>query len=546
MPFPNPNSPTIRGLEFQPTRGRIVTLRSPLRALAQRIRGTAATIAALHSLTTAVEGNPGMALEVVTDLDPSTTDTVYYPGTDTGSTTTGWTNSTGTTEYALVDDQFDLTDYMSNTNALSAGSSLDLDFRGSVTSLSGVRILSVTVGATVQLRANSTSAPEVNLQGYVTSGASKYLGPAQRLRQKVTATTRAELATWDLSPNTGAPWTLTEINALLSSSVPASDEFGIRVSGKVAASGFRVHGLWLTVTTCTENRIGYYYAAGQPRNGWVKNTLSGTSAMSANTSYWLVMSCPFATVADYVRVPTLKAPDLVVDDTAAGTGEHRQLVECTLGNRGGVATSAADRPGQLLPMLYDVGGTIQAGSNPFATFDPVAIDRNTTTGTSQQITTAAATTYAAVIVVVGWANTRKRPDRPLKIEMRSGSASGTLRATARLFPKDTTAPLQQYVVKFDAAFAAALNTQYWLVLTSDAKPAAGWNVVRLDTRSDLVTSGGTTTVANVEQASMGGTTGQTDSYEAGGTANDRYDLAMALVASPTAPAGFAATVVAAT
>lgn len=546
MPFPNPNSPTLRSLEFQPTSGRTPLLQRPTKAFAQRIRGAAATtIAAIHTFASTVEGNPGLALEVVNDLDPATTETVYYPGTDTGQVITGWTNSTGTVEYSLLDDQFDTTDYMSNTSNLSAASSLDLGFRGSVAALSGVRILNVSVGATVRLGVSTSSAPEVNLQGWVTSGSTTSYGPAQRIRQKVPFTTRPTLASWDLNPATGVPWTLAEVNLLLQNGGAATDEFGIRVAGKIAAAGFRVSGLWLTVTTCTENRLGYYYAGGQPRSGWVKNTLSGTSGMSASTSYWLVMSCPESSISDYMKVAVLKAPDLVVDDSASGTGEHRQLVECTLGNRGGVATATKDKPGEMLAVLYDVGGTIQDQSQPFVELDLVTMDRNSASQIGQQISTAAATTYAGVLLSAGWTNSRKRPDRPLVIEMRSTSAAGTLRATARLDPKDSTAKMQQYAVKFDTAFAASATTQYWMVVSSASKPDQGWNIARLDTRSDLVTTGGVTTVNNVEQASAGGTTGQTDSWFTGGTADDRYDLALCLVASPTAPAGFTVTSLAA-
>jgi len=70
---------------------------------------------------------------------------------------------------------------------------------------------------------------------------------------------------------------------------------------------------------------------------------------------------------------------------------------------------------------------------------------------------------------------------------------------------------------------------------SGAHSWKAWRLFRLDSRSDLVTL---TTAAEVQGATQGGTA---DSYFTAGVEDDRYDLPVALVAAPAAPAGLTVT-----
>ena len=78
-----------------------------------------------------------------------------------------------------------------------------------------------------------------------------------------------------------------------------------RVCGKLAAGAFNLSGMWLEVTTCTENRMGYYYSAAPPREGWAKLALSGTSILTADTHYYRVCYPLTGSSAAWFEVPVL-------------------------------------------------------------------------------------------------------------------------------------------------------------------------------------------------------------------------------------------------
>lgn len=541
----NPSTPTIRGAEPHPVSKRTVRLDSTVKGLAMRVRPGSITASHIHTYLAAVSnGNPGFAVEVLDVLAPTCTTTAYYPGTDTGQVVTGWSNSTGSAEYSLIDDQYDTSDYMVNTAALSARSTLDLQFRGSVTSLSSVRIVNVTLKATVKLANTSGNSAQVDLRGILTLGSTTYQSPKTTVARRDVFET-VEVAQWPVNPSTKVPWTLTEINALLSSSVPASDEFGLRVGGKLAASGFYVSGMWLEVKTCTENRKGFLYSATPPRGGWVKNDISDAS-LSADTRYWVHVYALRGSSENYFEVPVLRSPNTVdAPSAAATTGEHRRAYQTQLTNAGGAVSAFITFPAETFPLLIDSSGTIRSQSMPYVsvgeqlfysgdTGDSYAASRG------QEITTAAATDYVAVQVPVGWQNKRRRPDRALVVNVRSGTTTdsgGTLHATATLHPGESDqGAITDQVIRFASTWTSGATTQYRLFFSSTATEGRGWVIPLLDDRSDNIGLG--TTAAEVDGATQGGTT---DSYIGDGTANDRFDFPVALIAAPTAPASLTVT-----
>lgn len=545
----NPRTPSIEGSEFQPTTGRRINLNSPLKGIAMRIRPGNVTISRLHPLLRLVEGNPGLALEVLTTLEPTIDETVFLPGTDTGNTVTGWQDQAGSTlNYSDVDaEYFDGTNYARNSAAVSATGSLTLAFRGNNAGALGTdRVLSVRVGAVLRLLAATGNAREIDVAARLVLNSVGYLAAAKRTAQRASWDRRPFLGIWHLNPETGIPWTVAEVDDIIDAA--DADTFGIRTRGKLAAQGLRVGGLFLAVEHCAENRIGSVYTAGAVRSGWLEQVLANTSAAAADTFYWVHLYALNGSTEDYLQTTTLNDPALLVDDVAAGTGDCRMVVRTTLSGPGGVPVETVEKPGQMFPILIEAGGTIQPSSQPYAQLDDgeISLNRNTVTPYhAQQITTPdPSDTFAGVQFAAGWENPRRRPDRPLKVEVRTGvgaaTGGGTLKATATLNPEDSTAELAQRLVAFDAAFAAATSTQHHVLFYSRATPGRGWKMTTVDTRSDLVTTGGATTVAEVEGATQGG---QTDSYELGGTPDDRYDLPVALFAAPDGPTGLTATVI---
>ena len=530
----NPRSPDISGSEFQPSTARRITLNSPLEGIAQRIRPGAVTITRLHPLLRAVEGTPGLALEVLTTLTPTIEEDTYLPGTDTGKVTTGWQDaSAGAVNYTDVDTEYhDGTNYATNTSAQSASASLDMQFRGNNAGDLGTdRVLYVRVGAEVKLRDITGNAREVEIAARLVLNGTGYLAAPRHTSAQVQYDRKEFLHTWYLNPATGLPWTTAEADDIIDAA--DADTFGVRVKGRLAATGFRVAGMWAKIGHCAENRIGSVYTADAPRRGWIEQVLSATSAASANTFYWLHLYALNGSASDWLQVGMVKDPALIVDTDPADIGEARQLVHTTLSGQGGVPTATVERPGQMWGILAETGAGIHAESQPYSDIDPVFLDSFETRKLAQQVTTPNPTaTFGSIQLTVEWADPTTRPDQPLVVEVRTGAGAetggGTLKATGTLRPDQTTAGPAQYLVELDAPFAASVSTLHHLLVSSTANPLRGWKMWRLDSRSDLVTTGGGTTASEVQNSTQGGTI---DSYVVDGTPDDRYDLPMAMVAT---------------
>lgn len=540
----NPSSPTVRGAEPRHSSMRMVRLDSTVKGLAMRVRPGAITASHIHTyLSTVSNGNPGFAVEVLDTLAPTTTTTVYYPATTSGKVTTGWTASSGTNFYDLVDDRTNTADYVSNAAALSSTSTLDLQFRGAVAALSGVRIVDVTLKAVVKVANTSGNSAQIDLRGILTLGATTYQSPKTTVARRDVFET-VEVARWAVNPSTKVPWTVAEVNTILQTGA-ATDEFGVRVGGRLAAGGLTVSGLWLEVTTCTENRKGFLYSATPPRDGWTKNDISDAS-LSADTFYWLHVYALRGSSENYIEVPVLRAPNQVAAVSAAATtGDFRRAYQTSLTNAGGVVSTFVTFPSESWPALIDSSGTIRSQSFPYADVERQLFysgdtDDDYAASRGQEITTAASTAYVAVQVPVGWQNPRRRPNRSLVVNIRSGTTTdsgGTLHATGTLNPGESTVgAITDTVIRFESSWTAGATTQYRAFFSSTATEGRGWVVPLLDDRSDNI--GADTTAAEVDGATQGGTT---DSYIGAGTANDRFDFPVALIAPPTAPASLTVT-----
>jgi len=491
-----------------------------------RVRPGAVTPARLHVYVEPT-GDPGIAVEIVSSLTPTVTREAHTPGTDTGAVTTGWQDqAAGAVNYSDVDAPTDTTEYATNTSAIGRSAQLQLMFRGNSTALTSKRINAVTLEATVLVRRGLTTDSTVRVDGGFDIDGTRYWVGGQSAPRNGRPTT----LTWThtTNPATGLPWTLTDVNDLVATT--ASDEFGIRVRGKVAATGVRVLGLRVLVDAATENRFGYYHSATTPPAGWNELTLTAGAALSANTHYHVVVA-PLRDTGS-LTVPTVAAPGVVAAASAsASTGEHRRTAAVTRAAPAGTGTAAAVRPGELIPVLIDTGA-INSQSVPWVDLEWVPVNAAAAVGASfgQEITTAAATTYGGIAVPVAWEDPTRRPRQPLKINVRTGTltdSGGVLVGTAVLDPDDVPdgAP-RVALARFPAGVSHAATTSHRLFFSCAAADGKGWKIPVLDSRSDLVTG---TTAAEVQGAGFGDTT---DSRLLDGAENDRYDAPAALVAVP--------------
>lgn len=578
----NDNAPALLGIETAFASSREIVLDSPTKQAAMRFETAALTPLNLSLYLAQVVGNPGIALEVVSDLDPVVTSTIYVPTSD--QEVTGWVDQGGAAfTFADIDDRFNSAEYARNTAALPATGSLRMLQRGSAAyaPLVATRILAVRVGAAVMLGANSANAAQVTIEANLQLGTAAvvYPGPRRTLAKATAGQTTVplsatlaqpmfvgDLATWYANPATGVSWTMTEVNALIAAT--ANTGWGATVRGTVAAGGFAVSGTWIEVFTCTENRFGFYHSVTAPRAGWTRYALAAAAALLADTWYWVVMSCPNATQSAYARLPVVSSQRVNEPAVASGTGEHRLVADVALWAPGGApltlttttVNTAGDTPavtrhaGEMFPVLLESAGpVVEPPSQAYAFVDLLSVDTSTSAlNYGMQLTAGANQSYGGVQVPILWANPQTPPDRPLIVEVRSGagaiSGGGALNARATIEteqllrtrrPGDLTAsPLAAVhgttiIAAFDdGPFAAAIGVQYHLIVRSAASVAKGWRIPRCDTHSDLIGSG--PSVADIEGASQGG---QTDSFFVSGAANDRYDLPVVLVAGPTAPVG---------
>lgn len=542
----NPSSPTVLGHEWRPSKQRNVVLSSTTQAVAMRIRPGAVTPADLDPYLKAISGTPGLAVELVSTLNP-TLDAVstIFPGSDTDASKSSWVDeAAGTSAYTDVNKKTIASSYLvNNTQALA-----ELSFRGATAVAAGKRVVSLQ--GNVHIAYPSVASPGQEFFFYISAAAQAQFAPVENIVNIADTvyglgggstspvkdpTVYSSPHVW-LNPSTGIPWTLTDVNTITN----GTDRFGIRKRASTFTGEHRVHGLWLTVTTCTENRLACYYTTTGQTVGWARYALihpdtGGTiAALSANTWYWVVVYALNPTGGASLTLPVLGDPNLVLTSSPSATGNHRVAYDTVIDR--GVVTTATARTGDMFPVLLEnPADTFNAESQPYvavATAEP---------GQSQQITAASGTTYGAVRFNVGWAYSDVRPDAPLYVEVRSGAGAetggGSLVATATLpVTKLKTGAITDVQVPFDASFESTA-VQYYVFFRSASDQ---WRIGYLDTGSDVVT---TLTGAQVNGTTQGGTT---DTFvDAAGAQTTRYDFGVALLPETSAPADLASTFLAA-
>lgn len=510
-----------------------------------RVRPGAVTPADIDPYLKLVSGTPGLGVELVSTLTPTMDVPVtIYPGTDTGASKSSWVDeAAGTSAYTDANKKTIASTYLvSNTQAAE-----ELSFRGATAVAAGKRVVSIQ--GNVHIAYPSVAAPGSSFFFYVSADGQAQFAPVENIvnvggtayglgggstSPLKDPTVYSSPNVW-LDPSTGIPWTLTNVNALTN----GTNRFGIQKRASTFTGEHRVHGLWLTVQTCAENRLACYYTTTGQTKGWARYALvhpdaGAISALSANTWYWIVVYALNPTGGASITLPVLGDPNLVLTSAASATGHHRLAYDCVTDR--GVVTTATARTGEMIPVLIEnPAGTFNAESQPYA-----AIAQGTVSQ-SQQITAVSGTTYGGVRLNVGWLYQNVIPTAPLYVEIRSGGGAGTgggsLAATATLpvtlLRNGATTDVQ---VAFDASFACA-SVQYYAYLKSSSDQ---WRIGYLDTGSDVVT---TLSTAQVEGTSQGGTT---DTFvTSAGAQTTRYDWGICLIPATAAPSGFASTFLAA-
>lgn len=532
----NSNTPTLRGMELAPVSEAGIQLFSSGLAIVERFRNTGTTAwAAVHKYLHSVQGTPGLNVEIVDTLIPTPSTGDYFPGTDTGATTSGWTKSSGAAGFFdYVDKQFDDTIWLQNTSQAFVYSSLAMAFRGAATALSGRRIISVTLYARMRV----TGGFPWTVTGRLTIGGVPYTVQTAQV-PATNVWNNYFLGSWQYNPASLLPWTQTAVNTIVASG--ATDTMGLVANSYFGGAGqFQVSGLWVTVKSVAENRKGYVYTTGVVRPGWDKYTLTNTSAPTNNTYLYVVTWSPKANASNYVTIPVIIDPEAAVaSGPTVSQGEHRQLSGMT--HEAGVGTlSTGVLPVAVSGTLLEHTATIQSQSQPYVDISELEINSATTANTGQSLTSASGSNqYGGVRVPVGWETPGTKPDGPLVIQAKTLINGGSVLATATLLPGDSESDLQLVTIAFDAAWTPTASTQYFLHFTSTASDGKGWKIGRVDTRSDNIQSGSGTTLNNVEGAGQGG---QTDGYFTNGAHAHRYEIPIALAAAPTAPASLTATV----
>ena len=361
----NPNTPTKRGMEWLPRYKRSVVLDAPDRGILIRTKADAATaLANFHYRFASVLGDQaGLALERLDIPWPTITQTLYYPGTDTGNTVTGFQDQGGSTANFGEIDDWSTSDYHRNTSALAATSSLKLKFRGSSSALtSATRVTKVTLEALVRVvNSTSTGAGGAYLVGVLDIGGTEYVASGGVRVPRDGAWKNVTIAEWTLDPSTGLPWVSTSVDDLWSS----TDEFGFYLFGKIAATGFNVAGMRLRVSTCVENRKAFYYSGVSPESGWGERAASSAGTVTSGAFDWLLVYALNGSAQNALEVPVLGDPQAVETTDPTKTGEQRIAYECRLSHQGGTVVGLVDPVGIELPaFLVDVSG-IANQSQPF-------------------------------------------------------------------------------------------------------------------------------------------------------------------------------------
>ena len=334
-----------------------------------RFKPGAVTISEVHSFLSLVSGTPGLAIEIVDDLDPTVVRTKYFPGTDANKSTTGWEDQAGGgANFGEVDAEYTLIDYHRNSGIVARNAWIyDLFSGNDAGAVTGERIIQVRLGAQVRPGGYPFQSRATPLQGVLQLNGSNYLGRRGSIDQFKIRWSRVyewQLGQWAFNPETNLPWVDSEVDDILDAA--DADLFGVRVGGLLGTQQMRIGALWLDVESiAADNRYGFLYSRDAPENYWVERTLGSTAALAANTWYYLVAWALNGSQSNYFQIPILEGSDALEAATAAGTGEHRKVYDLVQRAASGGVSASTARAGAVIPALLGVVGSIEAQSQPY-------------------------------------------------------------------------------------------------------------------------------------------------------------------------------------
>ena len=467
----NLQAQTLVGSEWRPQTSRNIVLTSLTQAVAMRFRPGNVTLADIDTYIASLSGTPGIAIEVVSTLVPTLdSPTVVYPGTDTGATLSSWVNeSAGTASYTKVAKNLPTTTYLTNSVSTQA----NLLFRGATSISAGKRVVSVTQNVLISYPGGITGGTSnSNIQigqpfAYYFAGASAAFAPVSSplslggTTYSSGVSTTSPLATYTTfstpammnNPSTNLPWKLGDVNTLTN----GSDSFGVQKAVSSYTGEHRIAGMWLTVNTVPENRVGAAYSLNNTTY-WSQNAMSywdtsgSISAFSSNTYYYLVIYLLSVAGGASIAIPALKDTSLIMaTGPSASTGSYRLAYDCTLSN--GIVTASTANTGEMIPALIEAGaGTFNADCQPYATLTGTAV----ASGPAQQLTLTAGNTYTGIRFNLGCQSAAQFPDGPLVITARrglgakTGAGTSTVMATATIPPTVlTTSAFTDYATTWD-------------------------------------------------------------------------------------------------
>lgn len=269
--FYNPTADDTLGLEWLVTdEPSTFVLDSAAKAYGQYMPGEVGRLSdELHVYAQAVSGAGRFGCQVLSlpyvEAIPQAYET-RYAGTDTGADFSSPTNSNqawldaggGVASYADVSPGVDDSTYLRNVNQQENPSGARLLLRGAgAAQWSARRVLDVEV----HVRIRCTLATTPSIEGCLNLGGNDYRAQAKAvpIGQGYVDMT---LGSWLFNPSTGKPWTLPEINNLVTTG--ATDEFGCVVYWDARhttdyVDTIRISSVYLKIRWQPEDRCGYAY-----------------------------------------------------------------------------------------------------------------------------------------------------------------------------------------------------------------------------------------------------------------------------------------------
>lgn len=547
----NPDSTTVKGVQWFPYRESAVVIDSASKAACLVMRQTSSQ--AIDTVAVRLGAIPirggVFVLEVFDGETPvnallSTLDVpIAQPNEDVSGTGTSdgqWRedDDTTTTIYTEIDETtVNDADYIYTVvPADGTTSTYRGRFNTAGLSLTGKKILGVTLRVRTIESTSSSGGFSGGSIGYGLNISSADYGPgSSSALDAEPATTGWHEFTWYYNPSTKLPWKIADVQAL-----DSTDEFYLTAYG-IQGATVRVSMVELVVFHEAENRI----AVGGLDDSGVSSFSGGVTAGTGLTpDAWntITVTTPTGGVwtkdgAGYHtfllrRLSAVGAMEVVTLDSGAAPNPAYALPDVTLDSPYGRATAAGDAGTALIALAphTTVGPADSVDGQPYADLIPATVKNGQ--DAEQEFSNAAAVNYSQVIFLAQ----PKSATQPLTVRIKRRSDNtqfgGTATIPVSLATTGNVAKVEhlgdwyRITVNLPSVATLAAATQYYIEFQSTSTGTGDdlWYVAAGDNE------------ATGEVASFGGTTDRAvvDTVE-----SDNYDLFAVLLVPPSAPGSFA-------